>query len=90
MVFELQLRITGRVQGVGFRMYIQEQALALQLNGKVSNMADGSVAVTAQGAKEDLQRLMHYARLGPAYAEVDMVQATWREPQVIRSGFRAR
>jgi acylphosphatase len=90
MPYEVHLRITGSVQGVGYRSYIQDKAFALQINGFARNLSDGSVEVIAQGAKEDLRRLASYARLGSAYAQVEEVQVTWLESTMTYSGFSVR
>lgn len=90
MVHEVHLRITGLVQGVGFRQFMLDKAASLHINGIARNLADGSVEVIAQGAKEDLQHLVRYARLGPAYAQVETVHETWHEPSVVYTGFRVR
>jgi acylphosphatase len=90
MLCEIRLHITGLVQGVGFRLFLQDKAAALGIKGIVRNLADGSVEVVAQGAKEDLRRLVSFARLGPAYAQVEDVRETWQEPTVVYTGFRVR
>ncbi len=46
------LRVTGRVQGVGFRYYAQKKALELGVNGYVRNRPDGSVYIEAEGMIE--------------------------------------
>ena len=72
----LHLRITGRVQGVGFRYSMCREARRLQLAGWVMNCADGSVEAVAVGDESAVQRLVQWSRHGPAGAEVDDVQAS--------------
>ena len=48
----------GRVQGVGFRAAIQSQAARLGLKGFVSNLANGTVELHAQGSQEKLDQLL--------------------------------
>ena len=48
---------TGRVQGVGFRMYVQQQATELDMTGWVKNMDDGSVTMEIQGSQEAVDQL---------------------------------
>ncbi len=65
--------VTGRVQGVGFRNYIQKHALKLGLTGYAKNFADGSVEVHAVGESTKLDSLSGYVRRGPMLAEVRTV-----------------
>ncbi len=65
-----RLRITGRVQGVGYRAWCVHTALDLGLRGWVRNVTDGSVEVTAQGPKAALDDLVRAAKAGPPAAQV--------------------
>ena len=72
----LTARITGRVQGVGFRWWIRLRADELNLTGWVMNDADErSVAVVAEGHPEDLDVLERQLWQGPTGANVDDVTA---------------
>lgn len=73
----LELRVTGRVQGVGYRWHACEEALRLGLTGRVRNRADGSVHVVAEGPRPALTALVEWARQGPARARVAAVEAVW-------------
>jgi acylphosphatase len=65
--------VTGRVQGVGFRNYIQKHALKLGLTGYAKNLADGGVEVQAVGEPDKLNSLSGYVRRGPMLADVRTV-----------------
>jgi acylphosphatase len=69
-----RLRITGRVQGVGFRYALQHEARRLGLAGWVRNRADGSVEALAHGAPQALAALAAWARRGPPAAHVTDLQ----------------
>lgn len=69
----LHLRITGQVQGVGFRYQMCAEARRLQLAGWVRNCTDGSVEAVAVGDEAALQRLAQWARRGPPAARVQDV-----------------
>jgi acylphosphatase len=77
----VQLRITGRVQGVGFREALREEAARLGLTGWVRNRADGSVEALAQGSQEALAALLAWAHRGPPAARVERVSQVPPEPR---------
>ena len=63
-------RVTGRVQGVGFRWWTQQHAKRLGLRGYVRNLADGSVEVQASGSRESLEQFRSLLKRGPSGAQV--------------------
>ncbi|MEX0599883.1 MAG: acylphosphatase [Rhodothermales bacterium] len=70
---KLEVRIIGRVQGVGFRHFTTQQARRLGVDGWVRNEPDGSVRVVAEGSKDALDELLDRLQEGPATARVDEV-----------------
>ena len=66
----LHLRISGRVQGVGFRWFTREEARRLGLSGWVTNLANGDVEVSAGGEASSLDRLRRALEVGPTSAGV--------------------
>ena len=66
--------VRGRVQGVGFRWFVEREAHTLGLSGWVRNNADGSVEVLAMGTHEQLSNLRSRLRAGPRAARVDEVE----------------
>ena len=68
--------VTGRVQGVGFRAFTQEEARKLRLRGYVLNRADGSVEAVVEGPSADIERLLELLKRGPQGARVDKVSGT--------------
>jgi acylphosphatase len=87
----LHLRITGRVQGVGYRASLRGEALARGVAGWVRNRRDGSVEAIVQGKAEAVDGLVDWARRGPPGARVDRVevQAAQGEPDRPHAGFEA-
>jgi acylphosphatase len=69
----LHVRISGRVQGVGFRWFVREEARRLGLSGWVTNLPDGEVEVRAGGEGASLQRLRRALEVGPTGAVVSEV-----------------
>lgn len=65
--------VTGHVQGVGYRNYIQKHSLKLGLTGYAKNLADGGVEVHAVGESAKLDSLSGYVRRGPMLAVVRTV-----------------
>ena len=87
----LELRITGRVQGVGFRYALRDEANRLAVSGWVRNRSDGSVEALARGAPHALQALAAWARRGPAAARVAAVQIEeLADDAVPETGFELR
>ena len=75
----LSARITGRVQGVGFRNFTQTRARRLGVTGWVRNEADGSVRLEAEGPPDALDDLADAVHNGPRMARVDNVTVEWGE-----------
>ena len=65
-----RLLITGRVQGVGFRYALADEARALGLRGWVRNRRDGSVEAIVAGSAEDVEAIIAWAHHGPPAARV--------------------
>src|SRR5512136_2113217 len=66
--------VRGRVQGVGYRWFVEREAHLLGIAGWVRNNADGSVEVLAMGSREQLLGLQSRLRAGPRAARVDDVE----------------
>ena len=66
--------VRGRVQGVGFRWFVEREAHILGIAGWVRNNRDGSVEVQAQGTRDQLSGLHSRLREGPRAARVDSVE----------------
>jgi acylphosphatase len=76
-IMRLEATVTGRVQAVGFRVYVASRAEALGLTGWVRNGSDRSVQCVAEGRRADLETLLAALEVGPAGARVDSVSRTW-------------
>jgi acylphosphatase len=68
-----QVTIRGRVQGVGYRAFVEHQALVHHLEGWVRNRRDGSVEALFAGPDKIVADMIEQCRRGPSYARVDAV-----------------
>ena len=81
----LQLRISGRVQGVNFREAMRREGERLGVTGWVRNRSDGTVEAVVQGAPEMVDAIVAWARRGPPGARVDNVQVRPAAGELARS-----
>jgi len=75
----LDVRLSGRVQGVGFRYFSHEAARRLGLVGYVMNLRDGGVRAYAEGPREALEAYLRLLREGPRGALVRQTSVAWGE-----------
>jgi acylphosphatase len=80
--------ITGRVQGVGFRWFVEREARGIGVGGWVRNNDDGAVEVLASGSAEQLARMRKTLEQGPRASRVDEVQEFEVESQQNETSFR--
>ena len=79
--------VTGKVQGVCFRMYTEQKAKELDLKGTVKNRFDGSVEIYAQGASDSLNTFINWCWQGPPAAQVIDVKTNWLQKHEKFLGF---
>jgi acylphosphatase len=68
--------VRGRVQGVGFRYSLREEALRRGVSGWTRNRRDGTVEAVVQGEQDDVDAVIGWARRGPPSADVSDVEVT--------------
>jgi acylphosphatase len=71
----VRVLVRGRVQGVSYRASLRREAAVLGLAGWVRNRPDGSVEFLLQGDSDLVQRVLDWARNGPALAKVTSLDA---------------
>ena len=81
-----RLMIRGTVQKIGYRVWVEREALALGLKGWVRNRRDGSVEVIAGGPPAAVANLIERCRSGPPLAKVESVDI--EEASVLDLGYR--
>ncbi|HET6198298.1 MAG TPA: acylphosphatase [Acetobacteraceae bacterium] len=75
-----RLIISGRVQGVGFRIWMLEKAQALGISGWVRNRIDGSVEALVAGDTAAVEELLRLCRRGPRMASVESIEEDMADP----------
>jgi acylphosphatase len=90
MLIARRYLISGRVQGVGFRVFAETQAAVEGLHGWVRNLPDGTVEVVFEGDAESVQRAEAKLRRGPGAARVDEVVVEPVPPAGRAIGFTVR
>lgn len=69
----VHFEVAGRVQGVGFRMFVREQARATELAGWARNLSSGNLEIAASGSEEGVRALLVAVREGPPGAQVKQI-----------------
>jgi len=87
MLKQLHLLIIGKVQGVGFRYTVREQAQALSLFGWVKNLPSGQVEILAQGEAGDLNKLLTWVKTSSDFTQIDDVEVEWQSVEEKFSDF---
>jgi acylphosphatase len=82
------VRVEGRVQGVGFRAFVQNQATTAGLSGWVRNLPDGAVEIQLEGRRDAIETVLPRVRQGPPGSRVDSVQVDWRQANRQTEGFK--
>ena len=90
MLIARRFVITGRVQGVGFRLFAEAAAAREGLHGWVRNRPDGAVEAWIEGDAESVQRIEAALHRGPSGAQVDRVEIEDAVPTGRETGFVVR
>jgi acylphosphatase len=82
--------VSGRVQGVFFRVETRREAMKRNVVGWVWNTSDGRVEAVFEGEKEDVEKMVDFCRRGPASAHVTDLDVQWRNYSGAFDGFKIR
>jgi acylphosphatase len=74
------VRLSGRVQGVGFRYATADEARQRRLGGWVRNLGSSGVEAVFEGPLESVQAMLHWCQQGPPGASVRDLNVVWDEP----------
>ena len=81
----VKILVSGRVQGVFFRVYTREMAKQLALCGYVKNLRDGRVEIVAEGPEETLRKMATWAKKkGSPYSRIDSTEEEWEDIERIQ------
>jgi len=75
-----EIVVEGKVQGVGYRDFVQRRATHLGLSGYVMNLRNGRVRVRAEGPRDAIDELIRDLERGPPLARIEKVSVTWIPP----------
>lgn len=87
---EFHAVISGRVQGVGFRYFVQRLAAQRNIKGFTRNLPDGDVEVAGQGPRPALDALLEDIQRGPSMSRVTNINVVWHEKEQHFDGFNIR
>jgi acylphosphatase len=90
MIVARRFFVSGRVQGVGFRYYVQDHASVEGVHGYVRNLPDGRVEALIEGDEESVVRVERALRRGPSGAQIDDVVVESAVPSGRATGFSIR
>lgn len=71
----VRIKISGKVQGVGYRFFTQRSACTLGIKGYIENEPDGSVIIEAEGSTGQLEQFVRFVQKGPQWARVEEVDS---------------
>jgi acylphosphatase len=88
MIVARKFFISGVVQGVGYRFFVQRAAAAHQVRGYVRNLPDGRVEALVEASPEKVEAFKHDLATGPVYSEIDKLEEIVLEPTGWYTAFR--
>ena len=90
MTRRVKILVSGRVQGVYFRMFTQNKAKQFGIKGCARNLADGRVEIIAEADNNSIKKFIQWCHKGPVTARVDHVEMTELGSDVILTSFEIR
>jgi acylphosphatase len=82
--------VSGRVQGVFFRVETQREAMKHNVVGWIRNTSDGKVEAVIEGEKEDVKKLVDFCKHGPSSAHVADLDVKWGNYSGMFESFKIR
>ena len=79
MEVNAKIIVKGRVQGVGFRWFVQQKAKKFAVSGYVKNLDNGDVEIEAEGDRGRVEQLLKSVKVGPTFSKVRNVVIEWQK-----------
>ncbi len=86
----VHIQVQGRVQGVGFRAFIQQAASQLGLTGWVRNVGYDGVEILAEGERGEVEKFLELAKNGPRASRVENARVDWEDYSGNTKGFSVK
>ncbi len=90
MEIGVHIIVKGLVQGVGFRYFVERQALQLGIKGYARNLYNGDVEIEAEGDRSLVEEFIKEVKIGPRSAHVKDLKIEWTEFQNKFKGFEVK
>ncbi|PPK64429.1 acylphosphatase [Methylobacter tundripaludum] len=87
---KVKILVSGRVQGVYFRLFTQNKAKHFGIKGSAKNLADGRVEIIAEAGSLAIEKFIKWCHKGPITARVDHVEITELEPGELLTSFEVK
>lgn len=84
------LFIKGRVQGVCYRAFTRDTAIAIGLTGWVRNLPDSRVEAVFEGSRDSIEQAIKKCYIGPSGARVEDIEVHWEDFDEKITGFQVR
>jgi len=84
---KVKIQVSGRVQGVYFRLFTQNKAKHFAIKGSVKNLPDGRVEIVAEAGSMAIEKFIKWCHKGPITARVDHVEITELQPGELLTSF---
>lgn len=78
-IVRVHVWVKGRVQGVGFRAFVQQNAVSIGVTGWVRNVGYSTVEAVAEGTKAQIEQFLQMVKRGPSVSRVDESREEWEQ-----------
>jgi acylphosphatase len=90
MIRKVKILVSGRVQGVYFRLFTQNKAKHFSIKGSTKNLSDGRVEIIAQAGSVAIEKFIKWCHKGPITARIDHIEIAELEPDETLTSFEIR
>jgi acylphosphatase len=90
VIRKVKILVSGRVQGVYFRLFTQNKAKHFAIKGSAKNLPDGRVEIIAEAENMAIEKFIKWCHKGPITARVDHVEVTELQPDELLTSFEIK